>query len=304
MVAPSAMAGEPRFPHLAVDVDSSEADELGYTLLELGSSGVELRDETTLPRGPGPEQVRLLASFPSRQEAARARAQLLESFPEKCFELGETVGDAWRDAYKEYFKPFALTSSLCVAPPWIDYQAKEGETVMWLDPGRAFGTGLHATTALAAAELDRRRALLASEAVLDVGTGSGILAIAALLLGAREVIAIDVDPEVIEVARGNARRNDLSDRVEVSTTPLSAVRRSFSVVVANIRAETLSDLAPELTRVVRAGGLLVLSGVLDQYHDEVLGHFAVDGAFEHLGSARRGDGDDAWVAISLRRAGA
>lgn len=295
-------AVEPRFPFLAVDAPSERADELSYLLVELGAVGVEVQDETTLSRGPGPGRVRLVASFATEEEASRGQTELAVQEPELSSSLGETVGDSWRDAYKEHFKPFALTPLLTVVPPWVDYPVRPGELLMWMDPGRAFGTGLHATTALVALEIEKQRQLLQGRVVLDVGTGSGILAIAALLLGAAEAVAVDNDPEVIEVARDNAARNELASRLRVSTTPISAIEGQYPVVVANIRAQVLCAMAAELTQRVAPGGVLVLSGVLASERDEVLACYLADGSFRHLGGGQRGEGGDAWVAITLSRA--
>jgi ribosomal protein L11 methyltransferase len=290
---------ERRYPFVAVDAPAAETDELGAWLIELGAEGVEVRDEHTLSRGPGAGRVTLVASFSSLAEASRARDELARAAPELSVSVDELVGDGWRDRYKEYFRPFALTPSLTVAPPWQE-QGVDAACVLWLDPGRAFGTGLHATTALVAAELDARRERYAGERVLDVGTGSGILALAALLFGAASARAIDNDDDVIEVAADNARRNGLQDRLEVDTTPLESLAERFATVVANIEARTLSRLATALAARVAPRGLLVLSGVLASEHDEVRDSF-VKAGLAHLGSSQRGDGGDAWVALVMAR---
>ncbi len=288
------MAGEPRFPYLQIDAGAAEAEELGPLLFELGASGVETRDDSTTPRGPGGGLVRVVASFDERA-AAEAAAAAVRAAGVAC-EVGEIVGDAWRDAYKQFFRPFALTPTIVMAPPWEEYRAAEGRRVLWMDPGRAFGTGLHATTQLVAEALEGRA--FAGAEVLDVGTGSGILALAALLLGAERAVAIDDDPEVIDVARENAEKNGLSARIEVSLTPLAEVPGRFALVVANIRAGTLIDMAADLRAKVAPGGLLVLSGILATERDEVIQGFAARFTVESL--TDRGEGPDAWIAIVLR----
>ncbi len=275
---------EPRFPFLAIDVPAIDAEDLGYALMDLGSSGVELQE-----RG---ERVRVVASFASREAAEQARASLDASLGA---ELGELVGDAWRDAYKQYFKPFSLTPSLVVVPSWERYQATPGETILQMDPGRAFGTGLHATTSLVAQALEARRAEVAGARVLDVGTGSGILAIAALLLGAREAVAIDNDPEVLDVARENLARNGLE--AQVDGTDVRDVPGRFEVVVANIRAETLIGMAGALRE--RTGALLVISGVLAAERHEVAAAFEAAG-MRIDDTLQRDEGADAWIALVLR----
>lgn len=290
--------GAPRFPFVAVEAPASRADDLAYELMMLGAAGVDIQDDTTFAKGPGGGRVRLVASFASVQEASRV-AEELAGDDEVSIEVDELVGDAWRDAYKEHFKPFALTESLVVVPPWEDYAAKEGERLLLLDPGRAFGTGLHDTTSLVASELERRRQEVAGTTVLDVGTGSGILALAALMLGADRAVAVDNDPDVIEVAMENAARCGLADRVRIDTTPIEEVAGSFAVVLANIRAGVLLDMAEALVARVAAGGLLVLSGVLVSEEASVRRGFEAAGA-SHLGTERRVAGDEGWVAIAMR----
>jgi len=303
------MSEEKRYPFLAVTAPASRDDEIGALLFELGASGVEVRDDTTLGKGPGGDRVLLVASFGSAAAAATAQQHLAAAEPSLAAELGETVGDAWRDKYKEFFVPFALTPHITVAPPWVDEaevnaaHPSPSSHVLWMDPGRAFGTGLHATTALVAEQLDERQAELAGAAVLDVGTGSGVLSLCALLLGASRARATDNDPDVIDVARDNAQRNGMAQRLEVDTAPLQRIDEVFPVVLANIRASVLMALADELIAHLQPGGLLLLSGVLASEHDEVVAAFvAAEPALSHEQTSRRGDGGDAWTAIVLRKA--
>ena len=172
------------------------------------------------------------------------------------------VGDAWRDAWKEHYKPYAIAEGLVVRPPWEPYEAKPGEKVLELEPGRAFGTGLHETTRLVAQAIKKYAAEAQGKLVIDVGCGSGILALAALALGAERAIAIDNDPEAIDVTRENAARNGLGARVEASTTDVAALAATAPLVLANIEAHVLIPMAPDLMKRVEPGGLLFLSGVL------------------------------------------
>jgi ribosomal protein L11 methyltransferase len=294
--------GAPRFPFLAVEAPADRADDLAYELMMLGAAGVDIQDDTTFVKGPGDGKVRLVASFASAEEARRVQAELAGSSGDSglVMRVDELVGDEWRDAYKEHFKPFSLTKSLVVVPPWEDYAARDGEKVLTLDPGRAFGTGLHDTTSLVAQQLEARREALVGAMVLDVGTGSGILALAALMLGADRAVAVDNDPDVIEVAMENAARCGLADRVRIDTTPIASVEGEFPVVLANIRAGVLLDMAEALVARVASGGLLVLSGVLRSEEDAVRSGFEAAG-MQWLQSERRGDGDEGWVAIAMRR---
>ncbi|WP_437741436.1 50S ribosomal protein L11 methyltransferase [Sorangium sp. So ce1504] len=309
---------EPRYPFVAVDVPEPEADEIGALLFELGASGVEQRDEQTLVRGARSGQVTLVASFEDHGEAMEAIAALGEQSPPLAARLEEVVGDAWRDAWKEHFAPFALTPTITVVPPWAERAPeREGERVLLLEPGRAFGTGLHATTALVAELLDEHAAELRGRELLDVGTGSGILALVALVLGAERAIAIDNDEDVIEVVLENAARNGLEGRIEASAGVVEGVTRRFPWVVANIEARVLRPLAPELARVLEPGGWLILSGILESERDDLIARYtSLPRALEHVatrpdpaspgGDRRAGRGDaggEGWVALLFRAPG-
>jgi len=286
------VVSEPRFPFVAVDVAPDDADIMSATLFELGADGVEERDATTLVKG-APGKVTLVASFASHDEASAALEELT-SVPEAGNpRLEEIVGDAWRDAWKEHFRPFPITRSIVIRPPWEEYEAKAGEKVLVLEPGRAFGTGLHETTSLVAEALEAHADELAGKAMLDVGCGSGILALVALTLGAGRARAVDNDPDVIDVTRENAARNGLEARVTCDTAPLKEIGERFPVVVANIEARVLVPMAAELEACVASGGLLILSGILAPQKEEVrtaYPRFLVEETRE------RGE----WIALVLR----
>jgi ribosomal protein L11 methyltransferase len=282
----------PRFPFVLVDVTPDDADVMSATLFELGADGVEERDETTLVKGT-PGKVTLVASFGSHEDAREALGALRAHDETIEPRLEEIVGDAWRDEWKKHFRPFAITGSIVIRPPWEAYAEKPGEQVLVLEPGRAFGTGLHETTSLVAGALEARRAELADAVVLDVGCGSGILALVALLLGAERARAVDVDPDAVEVTRENATRNGLDERVDTDTAPIEAIATKHPVVVANIEARVLIPMAPELSRRVAPGGVLVLSGILAPQKDDVRAAYA---SFALEDTREKGE----WVALVLR----
>jgi ribosomal protein L11 methyltransferase len=166
--------------------------------------------------------------------------------------------------------------------------------VLELEPGRAFGTGLHETTSLVASVLDERRASLAGIELLDVGCGSGILAIAALALGAKSARAVDIDPDAVEVTIENARRAGMESRIVADTTDMKDLPGQWPVVLANIQAEVLVPRAADLIARVTKGGLLVLSGILVTQRDTVLAAYSTL-ALES--SPTRGE----WVALVMRQ---
>jgi ribosomal protein L11 methyltransferase len=289
MTAPEATA-VPRYPYVAIDVAEADAEEAGALLFELGAQGVEQRDATTLAKGKG-ELVTLVASFEGHDEARAAIAELPSGWGAR---LEEVVGDAWRDEWKKHFEPFRICDGVVVCPPWKTVEPGTDQLVV-LEPGRAFGTGLHETTSLVAQVL--ADAKLAGATVLDVGCGSGILALVALRLGAARAVAVDVDPDAVAVTRENAARNGLQDRIAADVTPVDQVSGAFPVVLANIESGTLVDLAPALLARVAPGGRLVLSGILapDVAPSQLEGIRAAYRALRELDVRRKGE----WIAMTM-----
>jgi ribosomal protein L11 methyltransferase len=287
---------EPTFHQVLVDVDEADADAASGVLFGLGATGLEERDATTLARGTA-GKVTLVASFEDEAAAEEARASLSQDWSPRTHVI---VGDAFRDEWKKFFHPFTLCPGVVVRPPWEPYDAKEGERVLELEPGRAFGTGLHETTSLVADALVSHRGELAGASVLDVGCGSGILSLLALLLGATHVRGLDIDPDAVEVTRENAARNGVGDRVLADTTDVRTTLGAFRVVLANIEARVLVPLADAIMARTAPGGLLVLSGVLAPdavpANDQLEEVKATYRAFELLDVSRKGE----WVAILLR----
>lgn len=285
---------EPRYPYVHVDVAPDQVDETSALLFELGAEGVEERDEGTLAKSASVGKVTLVAAFPGRGEAEEAMAALK---PELSPRYEEIVGDAWRDAWKEHYRPFAIAKwdggAVVVRPPWEAYAAKLGEHVLELEPGRAFGTGLHETTRLVAQALAEHRSELPGVSLLDVGCGSGVLALIALKLGAENAVAVDIDAESIEVTKENAERNGLAAKVAASTTPIEEVALVSPVVVANIEARVLIPLATEVARHVAPGGLLLLSGILVPQTEDVRAAYP---SFELVASPILGE----WTLLALR----
>jgi ribosomal protein L11 methyltransferase len=272
----------PRFPFVLVDVTTEAADEMSSLLFELGADGIEERDATTLAKG-ATGLVTLVASFATHDAAKEALAQLDASSNPR---LEEIIGDAWRDAWKEHFHPFLLCDGLVVAPPWEKYDGSSGEArVLELEPGRAFGTGLHETTSLVAQALAKHKDDFAEKNILDVGCGSGILSLVALAFGAKTARAVDNDADVIGVVIENAERNDFGARVTADTTDIADISEKYPVVVANIEADVLIKMLGALSKSVEARGLLVLSGILAPQKDL-------------LDAPARGE----WVALVLRAA--
>ena len=204
----------------------------------------------------------------------------------------------WAEVWKAFFPVLRVGRRLVIRPTWRRHRARPGDVVLALDPGMAFGTGLHPTTRLCLAALEPldEGGRLAEASVLDVGCGSGILAIAALRLGAASALGVDTDPIAVESTLANARKNRLARRLRARTGSLPTGAGPFDVVLANLIAGVLVPLAPALRDELRPGGTLVASGIfVDRVAD-------VRDAFESAGLSvvdRSVDGD--WIAFVARR---
>ncbi len=184
----------------------------------------------------------------------------------------------WATSWKQHFHTSPLGRRLVLKPSWEEFAASEEQVVIEIDPGMAFGTGTHATTRLCLEALERifdgiaplSLATTPPPEVLDVGTGSGVLAIAARKLGAGRIVAVDIDSEAVQVASDNLANNGVTSDLDVSTTSLSHIDGSFSIVLANILAEDLIRMSPELAAHLLPGGLLILSGILTDREQGVM----------------------------------
>jgi ribosomal protein L11 methyltransferase len=199
----------------------------------------------------------------------------------------------WAEAWKEHFWPEKITETIVVKPSWREYSAEPGDIVLEIDPGMAFGTGTHPTTALCIRMIQSH--LNAGDAFLDVGTGSGILMIAAAKLGAGSVYGVDNDEVAVTVAEKNLTANRIP-RFSLSTANLvDGMDGRFDVVSANILAEVILELLPEVAAVLNEKGLLIASGIITAKQDAVLSGLHEQG-FEVIEVLEQ----EGWVAIAAR----
>lgn len=219
----------------------------------------------------------------------KARSLLLASGIEHSIETNAVQQEDWENAWKQYYHTIEVGKQLAVVPSWEEYSGPR--TILKLDPGMAFGTGTHETTLLCLEALDER--ITGSERILDIGTGSGILAIAALLLGAAEVTGIDIDPMCVRISKENAALNNVEERFVVIEGDLAATAGGkFDIITANIVADAIMRLAPEVTSLLAEGGLFISSGIINEREDEVARAIADAGLY--ISSIRRNNG---WTAI-------
>jgi ribosomal protein L11 methyltransferase len=201
----------------------------------------------------------------------------------------------WAHVWKEFFPVLRVSSRLVVCPTWRSYRPREGEAVVRLDPGMAFGTGQHPTTLMCLRALEEL--LRPGMDVLDLGTGSGILALAAARLGAASVLALDIDLQAVAAARDNVRLNRLGAVVQVEEGGLDgAARAAFDLAMANINAAVIVEMAPALAEVLRAGGVLVVAGFSAESAERVVGALTSTGLVVERTLA---DGD--WRALVARK---
>ena len=180
----------------------------------------------------------------------------------------------WSESWKAYFKPVKIGEKVIISPSWEEYLDDKGKVVVFIDPGRAFGVGTHPTTQMCIKSIERfakRAAQTGNDdwTFCDVGCGTGILAIVGAKLGARKVVAVDIDPVAVDVSKMNCVRNDVADRVEVVQGSVENIKSKFSCVAANLTTKLLRDLAQQFKNILDPGGELILSGILDYEMSEI-----------------------------------
>src|SRR5690554_2801022 len=281
---------------LAIQPDQAAAWE--DTLLELGAVSVTFMDgedqpiyEPDLGTTPLWSHTHLLALFEGDvdAQALRQHIQLLGGTDTPELHIEQIEDQDWERSWMDNFKPMRFGQRLWIVPSWHDAPDPDAVNLL-LDPGLAFGTGTHPTTALCLEWLDGQP--LQDQQVIDFGCGSGILAIAALLLGAARVTGTDIDPQALEASRDNAQRNQLADARLPLYLPPDMPDEPADVLVANILAGPLVSLAPQLTALVKPGGRIALSGILAEQTDEILA--AYDSAFVLDPVANK----DGWIRVS------
>ena len=252
-----------------------------------------------------PEDLEFLAYFDIEQD----KAELVKKYQKKLSELegyGLKIGEAevsasyikdedWNTVWQKFYHPIDFSRHLAIVPEWEQYKpAFKDQNIIKLDPGLAFGTGSHKTTQLALLGLEQ--ILVRPETVCDVGTGSGILAIASSILGARSVLATDISDEAITAANENISLNNLTNIKVQKTNLLNKVTAKYDIIVANILAEILLDLIPELNEHLNSNGKVIFSGIDCDQIEKIKTALTANG-FQIILSMQQGR----WIGLIIER---
>ncbi len=203
----------------------------------------------------------------------------------------EVFEEDWENAWKKYYKPKKIGEYVVIKPTWEEYTPNQGELIIELDPGMAFGTGTHETTMMCAQQLEKY--VNENSTVFDIGCGSGILSITAAKLGAKKVIGVDMDSVAAEVSKRNVVDNNVEDKVEIKKGNLmDVVKGRADVIVANIIADIIKLLAKDVPNYLQKGGIFISSGIILEKIEEVENSL-VENGFEILETKRMGE----WAAI-------
>ncbi|MBX5484567.1 MAG: 50S ribosomal protein L11 methyltransferase [Myxococcaceae bacterium] len=281
---------------LTIDLPEGDAEALEAQLHDRGVAGLEVRDREAPPmpgvRGPAPGEAIVVAYFEDRAAAEEAQAELAGSFPAARFSLEPVAQQDWSQSWKSLIRAVEL-GRLWVGPPWLaDWAPADKERIV-IEPKMAFGTGDHPTTSLCLEAVDEYLRAHPGASVLDVGTGTGVLAIAARRLGAGRCVGVDNDPVSVELAKENAVANHTPE-IELSGKTPAEIEGTFDLVLANILANTLVELAPQIAPKVKHK--LVLAGVLVHQKNQVEGAYIAHGLVPD-GTKTMGE----WIRIDLRR---
>lgn len=297
---------------MRINVPDQAVDLVSQALIDLGCTGITAAEkalDTFIV--PTPESLmndpvlRAYFKYPEDVNALclavrQSLSALTFAYPELVhtrLDYRELADHDWASDWQQHFPPFRVGGRLVIHPSWIDWPIADNEAVLTLDPGQAFGTGTHATTGLCLEALsDHFESDSPPQRILDVGTGSGILAMAGAALGAEEVVACDIDSDACQVATENVEKNRLTHIVSITDNPLEMIPGQYDLVLANILAGENIRLAASLVEHLAFHGRLVLSGILIEQEQQVTDGF-VAFPLTLISTSHR----DEWTCIVYRR---
>ncbi len=231
---------------------------------------LQLRDAESVLRIYLPDNEQGLASLAMIRQGMEqlSHEEMAVAYGSLQITMEQRDDSQWTDTWKQYYKPIVISDRLAVVPVWEQFDATPGQQVLWMDPGAAFGTGSHETTALCLEYLSRMD--LRDKTVLDVGCGSGILGIAAVLLGARSNLGVDIDQLAVKAGGENAARNGVEDRCQfVAGDLVEQVEGRYDVICANIVADVIKMLLGDIGKFMKPGARLLLSGIIEERSEEI-----------------------------------
>ena len=258
----------------SVQVDGEAAEAVSEVFNRYGRGGAVLSTDFDDESG-NTAVVTVKTYLPLDEEGLKTRRRIEEAlwhlsqiYPLPPPEFRELTEDDWANAWKKHYHVLHVGQRIVIKPSWQEHQPRPDEVVIELDPGMAFGTGLHPTTRMCLQALEEH--LKPGDKVLDLGTGSGILAIAAAKLGAGSVLALDNDPQAVRAARANVQSNGVQDIVTVEPGSLDKAAEEFELVLVNILARVIVELADQgLVDRVRPAGLMIAAGIIEEQEAEV-----------------------------------
>lgn len=277
--------GKEAWIEIAVTSPPELIEGLSNFITELGATGISQEEDADQP-GAGadlseyapPLREELKAYLPA-DSPWKEKIELLKTYIENLTDLFpdlkqpdftvKTLSDPdWGEQWKKYFKPLRIHKNIVIKPTWERFTATGRDIVIEIDPGMAFGTGQHSSTRMCLEALEEillKDRSIKNWRVLDVGTGTGILSICCAKMGAAKIVAVDIDPQAVEIARKNVAINHVGDRVEVVNSDISKYRTGgFDLIVANLNAEPLIKLRPHLMTLMEKKGYLIISGIIEQ----------------------------------------
>lgn len=276
--------------------DPALHDALGSFLFDMGCNGLVTEDfqDTTL-KAYLPLQHDLEEIQNRIHHYLGNLGAIFPDTPSPVFQFTRMADQDWGLTWRRFFKPARVTPSLLILPAWDPIPKEEGGHIIRMDPGPAFGTGQHPTTRMCLQAMEQCH-LKRPWSLLDVGTGSGILAIYGTQLGAKKVVALDVDPEAIRWAERNIQLNKVTGSIRISQTPVENLQEAFALVCANLISGEILRLLPTFSRLVDPQGWLILSGILREQAKEISD--ALD-RYDFRGHEFRCR--DEWVCITTKR---
>ena len=289
-----------KWVQLTVTISSEASEAVAYQLFELDALGVEIQDA----HSPSSQSTILIAYFPMDDlvgERVRKVQRFIDLLPEwdlsakhASITIKAVQDTDWAEEWRSSFSPQKIGDCIVVAPTWIEIVPKPSEVLIRLDPGMAFGTGQHPTTRLSIRLLEKT--IKGNEVLADIGTGSGILSIAAAKLGASSIDAVDLDETTLPVASNNIQLNGVESVIHLQAgNGLDVCSAKYDAIIANILTKVLLPMIPKFSRFLNARGVVILSGIMKQEAAQIVKALKM-----HQLSPINIEQDEEWVAISAK----